>query len=403
MKKRISSFLAGVLTTVLVLTLTTTALAASGNVTFNFASIALNGETKITAGTDITAANGQGVPGSILYTDATGGKTNYLPIRTICDLLGVEIGYDSATKTVLLGEQSSAVPASVTRACWKKVVDGNSVTYESEETDAGYDAVPLYRPTWQADGWGLASLTTDHKGIRHTVWRYLGDSGSISLTCANPAGGSYGFMPGLKDSIKNGKKVTVQGCQADLYEDLDGCYLAWENSDGVLFTVRGTKVDAETLMQAAESIRPCANETEEYQLSWLPSGYTEFDRSAANGTVNEALMKDGMAMTWMQTTEPVAVPEGTPETVMVNGAKAQYWGAKEPYEAEDTLAVNGEKVKGNTTSVSGVSITTGTIPGVRSVDVNTLVWTGNGINFRLQGVLDRDTLIRVAENVTLKK
>ena len=72
---------------------------------YNFANIALDGTQKITAGQDITAANGQKVPGSILYTDAAGGKTNYLPIRTISDLLGVEIGYDSATKTVLLGKQ----------------------------------------------------------------------------------------------------------------------------------------------------------------------------------------------------------------------------------------------------------------------------------------------------------
>ena len=59
---------------------------------------------KITAGQDITAANGQKVPGSILYIDEAGGKTNYLPIRAISELLGVEIGYDSATKTVLLGK-----------------------------------------------------------------------------------------------------------------------------------------------------------------------------------------------------------------------------------------------------------------------------------------------------------
>lgn len=400
MKTRIPSFLAGALAMALTLALTTTALAASGNVTFNFAGIALNGETKIAAGTDITAANGQQVPGSILYTDAAGGKTNYLPIRTICDLLGVEIGYDPATKTVLLGEQPSAAPASVTQARWKKVVDGNRVTYESEEADTSYDSAPLYRPTWQAEGWGLASLSTDHAGARHATWRYLGDGGTLSLTCANPVGGSYGFMPGLKDSVKNCEKVTVQGYQADLYEDIDSYYLAWEDRDGILFTMRGP--DADILKQAAESIRPYSGGTVEYQLSWLPQGYTAFDRSAIGGTVNEAWMKDGMALTWLQTTEPVAVPEGTPETVTVNGAKARYWAAKEPYEAEDTLAVNGEKVKGNTTSISGASITTGTIPGVRSVDVNTLVWNDGGVSFRLQGVLDRDTLIRVAEHVTLE-
>jgi len=78
MKKRVS-FLAGVVSTLLVLALGTTALAASGKVTFSFSNIALNGETKIAAGSTITVANGQKVPGSILYVDEAGGKTNYLP------------------------------------------------------------------------------------------------------------------------------------------------------------------------------------------------------------------------------------------------------------------------------------------------------------------------------------
>ena len=103
-KRRISAFWSGCLATAVTVALGTTVLAASGQVTFNFANVAVDGKTTITAGTTITASNGQQVPSSILYTDAAGGKTNYLPIRTISELLGVEIGYDSATKTVLLGD-----------------------------------------------------------------------------------------------------------------------------------------------------------------------------------------------------------------------------------------------------------------------------------------------------------
>ena len=136
MKKRIPSFWAGVLTAVLVLTMTTTALAASGQVSFNFANIALNGETKITAGSTITAANGQQVPGSILYTDAAGGKTNYLPIRAVSDLLGVEIGYDSATKTVYLGQQPTAQTAQGSR--WQREVEGRKVMYYCGEEGHSY-------------------------------------------------------------------------------------------------------------------------------------------------------------------------------------------------------------------------------------------------------------------------
>ena len=108
MKKRIASFAGGFFAALALSLCLTTALAASGKVSYNFANVSMDGTQKITAGQDITAANGQKIPGSILYTDAAGGKTNYLPIRTISELLGTEIGYDSATKTVLLGKQPAA-------------------------------------------------------------------------------------------------------------------------------------------------------------------------------------------------------------------------------------------------------------------------------------------------------
>ena len=103
--KNLKSFLSGVFAALALTACLGTALAAAGQVSFNFVSVSMDGQQRITAGQDITAANGQKVPGSILYTDPAGGKTNYLPIRAVSELLGVEIGYDSATKTVLLGKQ----------------------------------------------------------------------------------------------------------------------------------------------------------------------------------------------------------------------------------------------------------------------------------------------------------
>lgn len=108
MKKRIASFAGGFLAALALSACLTTALAAAGKVSYNFVNVSMDGAPKITAGQDITAANGQKVPGSILYTDEAGGKTNYLPIRAISELLGVEIGYDSASRTVLLGTQPAA-------------------------------------------------------------------------------------------------------------------------------------------------------------------------------------------------------------------------------------------------------------------------------------------------------
>lgn len=108
--RHIASFLGGALTALALAACLTTALAASGKVSYNFANVSVEGTRKITAGQDIVAANGQKIPGTILYTDAAGGKTNYLPIRTISELLGVEVGYDSASKTIQLGKQPAASP-----------------------------------------------------------------------------------------------------------------------------------------------------------------------------------------------------------------------------------------------------------------------------------------------------
>ncbi len=123
MKKRIASFTSGFFAALALSLCLTTALAASGKVSYNFANVSLDGQPKITAGQDITAANGQKVPGSILYTDAAGGKTNYLPIRTISELLGTEIGYDSATKTVLLGRQPAKPASDPQPAADENVID----------------------------------------------------------------------------------------------------------------------------------------------------------------------------------------------------------------------------------------------------------------------------------------
>ncbi len=121
--KRIGTFFGGFVTALALSACLTTALAASGKVSYNFANVALDGTRKITAGQDITAANGQKVPGSILYTDEAGGKTNYLPIRTISELLGVEIGYDSASRTVPLGKQPTKPATEAQPARDESVID----------------------------------------------------------------------------------------------------------------------------------------------------------------------------------------------------------------------------------------------------------------------------------------
>jgi hypothetical protein len=290
---------------------------------------------------------------------------------------------------VYLGQQSDTVAAA--KGLWQKTVDADGVTYKSEKMDIDYDTLPLYQPSWQADGWGLASLTTM---TQRTIWSYRGDSGYIDLSCILPGDHTYNFGTG---SIST-SQVTIQGYQADLYFTKNSCYLVWENSDGILFSASGSTEDAALLEQLAESVQP-VSDTTTYTLSGLPDGYALLDRAASGNTVSEAWAKDGdgMALTWLYTSGQVALPDGTPETVTVRGAKAQFWAAQEPYQG-NTVTVNGETMTGSTFTNNGVTVSTVDIPGVRSKQVNTLVWSNGGIQFRLQSILDKDTMLRIAES-----
>ena len=88
--KKFRSFTAGVVATLMAVSTVGTALAASSRVEYNKAGISLFGENKVLTGESYKAPNGQDVPSVITYVDETGGKTIYLSIRQISELLGIE-------------------------------------------------------------------------------------------------------------------------------------------------------------------------------------------------------------------------------------------------------------------------------------------------------------------------
>lgn len=389
MRKSLISFFAGVVMTLLLVTLTTTALATSGKVTFGFANVALNGDTKIVSGENITVANGQKVPGSILYVDEAGGKTNYLPIRAISELLGVDIDYDSATKTVMLMTKT-----------WQRTVDGKYIKYASINKDEVNLPMPLWRPNWIPDNVSLIELW--HSRQENSVRRvYEGGNIRISYSCYNPNAGSFMHGMEFKESIQNYKHVTVQGNEADYYIDGDKRILVWENSEGMFFNIVARNLPEEDLFKIAESSMSSTETVDEHELDWLPSSYTFFDYYATNDTVNEQWVKDGVALTWIYSAYPIGKIQETAEEVQVNGEKAWYWDAELPFEDRGgTTTVNGEEVEGGTTSVGGATVTSVTVPGNKRM--NTLVWhnSDTGTYFKLQSILDKDTMIRIADNVS---
>ncbi len=398
MKKHLPSFFSGCLTALLLVALGASALAASGQVTFNFANVSLDGETKITAGATVTAANGQQVPSSILYTDEAGGKTNYLPIRAISELLGVEVGYDSATKTVLLGDQNSRTAA--WDAYWQRDVDGTSVTYESEETAASYTAPPAWYPTWLPEGWGLEGA--EGRSSRADYRFAGGDEERVTFWCAYPDGGSFGFSVREEETVQNCSQVSVQGYLADFYEEDEKTYLIWEGPNGILFWLSGTGISAEDLTKMAESVQPAAGRLPEYELSWMPEGYTKYERTSSSPAVQETWVGTDTSLTLLYASDPVKLPDSTPEAVKVNGVDAEYWEAEELYESDGgSMTVNGEKIEGTQTEIGGMTISVGTIIGPASAHANTLAWKDpeTGLYFRIHGTVDKETMIHIAEQV----
>ncbi len=106
MESRFPQFLAGAVTAVMVTALAGTALAAGGQIDFNKVGIRVLQRQQVEAGEMYTAPNGQQVPSSITYTDAAGGKTNYLSVRQISELLDADISWNGSFNSVDVGVPS---------------------------------------------------------------------------------------------------------------------------------------------------------------------------------------------------------------------------------------------------------------------------------------------------------
>jgi hypothetical protein len=376
------SFIGGFVTAILVLAMCTTALAASGKVTFGFANVALNGETRITSGSTITVANGQKVPGSILYIDEAGGKTNYLPIRAISDLLGVKIDYDSATKTVHLSTKH-----------WQREIEGKTVSYVCGEENNIYDEPPVWRPEWADDGWSLVELHHDTRNYTAS-WTYQNGDQEVTFKCANPSTAGLGRQMSSAAVASDGQKIVIQGETADYYQDGKHSLLAWENTDGVLNFLTGKNVSQNLLVKIAESVDECRVKLPEQNLGWLPNGYALMEHYSVADAVMEYWVREGVALSWTYSAEPLGLPEGNSIAVEMNGFDAKYWEAEEPYTYDEReVNVDGMPVE----SVGGV--TSVTIPSPKNM--NTLAWTDpeTGIYYRLQSVLQKTTMINIAENI----
>ena len=146
--KKYRSFTAGVVATLMAVSTVGTALAASSRVEYNKAGISLFGENKVLTGESYKAPNGQDVPSVITYVDETGGKTNYLSIRQISELLDASVGWNAATNSVdiaapnagkigedvIVGSGKAAERDNVLKPEYGKIVGGIDVTNNGPRT-----------------------------------------------------------------------------------------------------------------------------------------------------------------------------------------------------------------------------------------------------------------------------
>lgn len=167
MKKKLTSILTGFTTAALTLVLGATALAAGGQVEFNRAGISLFGEDQVRTGESFTAPNGQQVPSVITYVDNAGGRTNYLSVRQISELLNVELNWDAAKNRVNFGQDRSA---------------DQKLTIGTTPPEASKAAPTVQGPFTEVDPGSAAGRTL--AGV-------LQDNTRIQTTCGYSTGGTF--------------------------------------------------------------------------------------------------------------------------------------------------------------------------------------------------------------------
>ena len=154
MKKRIPSFLMGVVATVMVLTLSLTALAATGAITIEVAPIDVLVDGKVFQPKD---ANGNDV---MVFVH---NGTTYAPLRALAEAYGLEVGYDgekrvatvsqpgqSPTPTNPVGETTTA-PAANNTIPKSVSINGTEVEVVAQN-GLGYISIVSLRDIWSGQG-----------------------------------------------------------------------------------------------------------------------------------------------------------------------------------------------------------------------------------------------------------
>ena len=256
---------------------------------------------------------------------------------------------------------------------------------------------PAFRPAWLPEGYALSSASSGgvpQKGELKASWIYENGEDRLTFTCYLRPTGSIGAAAGAAVSGSSVlHRTKVQGRDADFYQGVPSHGyltndLVWENEQGSLFWLSGS-LDQAALEKIAGSVTEVTSSLPEYALTILPAGASLFSRGALPEVVEEQWSVEGVGgFTWTYSSLPLRSGEaGTVETVTVNGTEAQFW-----QEKTQVLTVVTKTGDGETSTTLGGSVS------------STLLWTDpeTKISFRLEGCLDQEVLIFMAEHIAVK-
>ena len=157
---------------------------------YNQVGIRTFGEQRVTAGEPYIAPNGQEVPSSITYTDAAGGKTNYLSVRQLCELLDAAVAWNADVNSVdiappysdvavVAGEEAAEVETA-SAPKYGQVVGGIEEIDPSTVADIIND--PTYRTRNYARDMKVQFLNSDFPGLTMDCLQYAGPYVVFSVT-----------------------------------------------------------------------------------------------------------------------------------------------------------------------------------------------------------------------------
>ena len=279
---------------------------------------------------------------------------------------------------------------------WQRTWEGNHVFYTSPVPAEGvrFGGPPAWRLTEVPEGWKLDNVNVTGIGGNCT-WVYRKGADSLEFSCWYPHSGRVGkTLRTEADAASVYHGAAVNGASADFYQDEDEGILVWENGEGMLFRLKAPLSQTELETIAASAAQTQAEALPVYRLGWVPEGSTSSSRSTLREAVREGWTgPDKVTFGWMYaaaTAGALAEPEGTPETVTVKGVQAKYWAGDPAAEGCLTISVG-----------SGDAPMQKVLEIPAEAQLSTLLWTdaATGVTFRIQGKMDKATLLRMAESV----